>query len=207
MRALSWGAHMKSTPGSTPAERELYWTQVIHAARKYSGGVAAYCTQKDVSKDNYYYWFHRLRAAHPEWYDLAKNRRKGQKSKRSSYQKQQPETEVVEKPRRRKFTALDRARILQETDAAPPGQVAAILRREGVYASQLQKWRTERDVAALAPKKRGPKSNPLTAQVKNLQAQNARLEKRLHQANQIIELQKKVSEILGVTLEQIDEED
>jgi transposase-like protein len=112
----------------------------------------------------------------------------------------QPETEVVERPRRRKFSAKEKARILKEADASPKGQVAALLRREGVYASQLMKWRTERDRSALEPKKRGKKGSPLTARVRQLQERCERVERQLRQANAIIDLQKKISEVMETAL-------
>lgn len=112
-----------------------------------------------------------------------------------------PETEVLEKPVRRTFTRAYKARILKETDAAPAGTTGAILRREGLYSSHLAKWRAERDERGLSPKKRGPKRNPLSGEVKRLRQANKRLEKRLLQANEIIDLQKKISKILGITLE------
>lgn len=106
------------------------------------------------------------------------------------------ETEVREKPKRRTFTTAYKRRILEETDAAVPGTIAAILRREGLYSSHLTKWRAEREEGL--SKKRGRKGNPLTAENRRLRAECARLEKKLNQANEIIELQKKVSEILGI---------
>ena len=112
-----------------------------------------------------------------------------------------PETEVIEKPVRRTFTEAYKIKILKEVDAATPGMVSAILRREGLYSSHLQKWRNE-----TKSKKRGPKTNPLTAEVKKLRTEKARLQKQLDQANNIIELQEKISEILGVTLEEIPED-
>lgn len=123
-------------------------------------------------------------------------------------QRHSPETEVSETVSRRKFSKADKARILRETDSASRGQIAAILRKEGLYASHLQKWRTERELAALAAaEKRVETINPLAAELKKLKTKNERLEKRLDQANKIIELQKKVSEILGVRLQEIGEED
>ena len=112
---------------------------------------------------------------------------------------EKPETEVSEKPKRRTFTAAYKKRILEEVDAAAPGTIAVILRREGLYSSHLTKWRADRD--RNQTKKRGPKANPLTDENRRLKADNARLQKKLNQANEIIELQKKVSEILGIAQE------
>jgi transposase-like protein len=113
----------------------------------------------------------------------------------------EPETEVIEKPVRRTFTRAYKAKVLREVDAAPPGTIGSILRREGLYSSHLAKWRAERDERGLSSKKRGPKKNPLSGEVKKLRQENKRLEKRLLQANEIIDLQKKISKILGITLE------
>jgi len=97
-----------------------------------------------------------------------------------------PETEVVEKAVRRTFSVAYKKNILKEVEAAAPGTVAAILRREGLYSSHLQKWRDE-----TKPQKRGPKTNPLTGEVKKLRTEVVRLQKQLNQANNIIDLQKK----------------
>lgn len=112
-----------------------------------------------------------------------------------------PDTEVVERPVRRTFTRAYKAKILKEVDAAAPGMIGAILRREGLYSSHLTKWRGERAERDLSSKKRGPEKNPLAGEVKRLRQENKRLEKRLLQANEIIDLQKKISKILGITLD------
>jgi transposase-like protein len=109
------------------------------------------------------------------------------------------ETEVVERAKRRRFTKAYKARILRETDAASTGTIGGILRREGLYSSHLTKWRTE---LGLEEKKRGPKANPLTRENHKLRQENRRLERKLAQANEIIDLQKKISKILGITLQE-----
>lgn len=193
---------MNRTPGTTPAARARYWTKIILEARGNVDGVLAYCKRKNISKDSYYFWFKRLRAGHPDWHDLANNPSKGRNGDGASAQnKMQPETEVVERPVRRSFTAAYKSRILKEVDAAPAGRVAAILRREGLYSSHLQKWRREESRRAPEARKRGPKRNPLTAEVRRLRADNARLEKKLYQANNLLELQKKIAEILETAVE------
>jgi transposase-like protein len=150
-----------------------------------------------------------LRRHHPEWQqDLPKNPIKSQKNGKNRRARQEPqETQVVPKATRRQFTAKEKARILQEADASSPGQVAALMRREGIYSSHLHKWRAELALAALQPKKRGPEANPLTVENRRLKSQNEKLAKRLRQAEKIIDLQKKMSEILGVTLETTDDEE
>jgi transposase-like protein len=115
--------------------------------------------------------------------------------------------ELSDRPRRRTFTAQDKLRILAETDrAAETGGIAAILRREGLYSSALTEWRRLRDAGAfgaLVPAKRGPKTiepNPLAAELALVQRDNARLTRRLERAEAIIDLQKKVAELLGIPL-------
>lgn len=189
---------MNRTPGKTAEEKESYWTTVIEEARQFPAGVAAYCTSKGIGKNNYYFWFKRLRASHPEWTNLSIVPEQSKARERHT----QPETEVATRARRRRFSAKDKARILRETEASSKGQVAAILRREGLYASQLCKWKVDVDRVQGKNRKRGRKANPLTVRVNSLQAQCAQLEKQLKQANAIIELQKKVSEVLGVVLQE-----
>lgn len=194
---------MKANTGDTVEERESYWTQVIQEARVYPEGVKSYCEQNDISQDLYYAWFRKLRGQHPEWLTLTGGRRKkdGESSAR------RPKTEVVQKAQRRRFSADYKARVLSEIDHAGPGNGASILRREGLYSSQVKQWRTERDAAGLGAKKRGPKADPIAAELKKAKAENERLQKRLMQAHQLIDLQKKVSEILGITLTPMEEED
>ncbi len=115
--------------------------------------------------------------------------------------------ELSQRPHRRTFTARDKLRILAETDrAADTGGISAILRREGVYSSTLCGWRRQRDtgvLGALTPLKRGPKAaepNPLVAEVALLQRNNAHLARRLARAEAIIDVQKKVAELLGIPL-------
>jgi transposase-like protein len=199
---LEKGALMQRTPGKTNEERERYWIKIIRKARRYAKGVSAFCADHGIAKDNYYSWFRKLRPKHPEWQENSSS-----PSTEAPLQLVAPKTEVEERPQRRKFTAAYKARILKEAEAASDGETAALLRREGLYASHLYKWRKERDLAALEPKKRGRKANPLLAENKKLQAKNARLEKQLEQANAIIELQKKIAKILGDTLEEPTEAD
>lgn len=197
---------MRRTPGKTVEEREQYWTKIIEEARRHSGGVAAYCAEKGISKNTYYPWFKKLRAKHPSWSRNA-GRTQWSKAGKRPLQLGAPETEVEERTQRRRFTAAYKAKILREAEMASDGQIGALLRREGLYASHLYKWRKERDQAALEPKKRSRKANPLLAENKELRARTARLEKRLQQANAVIELQKKMAEILGGTLEEPTEDE
>jgi len=114
--------------------------------------------------------------------------------------------EVVAKARRRRFSAEYKARILREAEAcAGSGQIGALLRREGLYSSHLTEWRRLRArgaVAALAAKKRGRKStrDARDRELAKLQRENARLRRQLARAEAVLEVQKKLSEILGIPL-------
>jgi transposase len=115
-----------------------------------------------------------------------------------------PDPAVPEKPVRRRFAAQYKLRMLQEADRCiEPGQLGALLRREGLYSSHLSAWRLQREegtLAGLAPKRRGRKvasEAPLVAENERLQRENQRLTEKLRQAETIIEVQKKLSEILG----------
>ena len=111
--------------------------------------------------------------------------------------------EVKVKPERRRFTAEYKLRILEEADnCTRPGQIGALLRREGLYSSNLTQWRLQRAegvLQALTPRKRGPKVDPLTEENAALRRRIDRLEAELKRAETIIEVQKKVSELLGLT--------
>src|SRR5437870_1406569 len=109
-----------------------------------------------------------------------------------------PDPEVPERAARRRFTAEDKLRILSETDEAPAGTISSILRREGIYSSQLTTWRTQRKEGSLAglSKKRGPKPDPVAAENVRLRRENARLRKDLDDARLVIDVQKKVSRLL-----------
>lgn len=112
--------------------------------------------------------------------------------------------EVSPRAKRRRFTGEYKRRILEEVDACGHGQLGLIMRREGLYSSHIETWRRQRDageLAALAPKKRGPKAqerNSLQPQVDRLRRETARLKERLRQAEIIISVQKKISEVLGL---------
>jgi transposase-like protein len=123
------------------------------------------------------------------------------------------ETEVEEKARRRGFTAEYKLRVLAEADrCTKPGEVGALLRREGLYSSLLSAWRRQRDageLSARSPKKRGPPAKVPDAsarRVAELEKELARAQVRLKRAEALLDLQKKVSEILGVELPRPDEE-
>ena len=122
--------------------------------------------------------------------------------------------EMSDRPRRRTFSVQTKLRVLAETDgAAAVGGIGAILRREGLYSSSLADWRRQRDsgaLGALAPAKRGPKAaarNPLAAELAQAKRENARLGRRLEQAEAIIEIHKKVAALLGIPLATPDSND
>jgi len=116
-----------------------------------------------------------------------------------------PNPEVPEKKPRRRFTAAYKLRILKEYDACTVhGEIGALLRREGLYHSNINTWLRQRDEGALhglTPRKRGRKPkkvNPLAREVARLERENKKLAEKLQQAETIIVVQKKISEILGI---------
>ena len=117
--------------------------------------------------------------------------------------------EVSEKPIRRRFTAEYKARILEEVDrCTQPGQIGELLRREGLYSSHLTSWRRQRD-EGLSPKRRGRKPLPNKKErqeLERLRRENKRLAERLRKAEIVIDVQKKVSEMLGTPMTQNEDE-
>ena len=113
------------------------------------------------------------------------------------------ESEVLPRARRRTFTVEYKRRILQEVDrCAQSGQVGALLRREGLYSSHLTSWRRPRERGELAPQKRGPSAaDPAAKEMQRLRRENERLHNRLEKAEAIIEVQKKLSNLLGLACE------
>ena len=110
------------------------------------------------------------------------------------------DTEVVPRARRRSFPAAYKCRILQEVDrCTQSGQIGALLRREGLYSSHLSKWRQQREQGELGASNRGPSpADPALKEGERLRRENERLRKRLEQAETIIEVQKKLSNLLGL---------
>ncbi len=104
--------------------------------------------------------------------------------------------EVVGTARRRSFTDAFKRRLLDEVERARPGEIGLILRREGLYSSQLAKWRTWRSGMAQAKKRRQP-ADDLRTENQRLVKENARLQLKLRKAEAMLELQKKAAEILG----------
>jgi transposase-like protein len=118
------------------------------------------------------------------------------------------ETEVTAKATRRRFTAAEKLRVLKEADrCTKPGELGALLRREGLYSSHLSAWRAARqrgELAGLAPRARGPKAKPVDPRDRKIAEQAreiSRLRARLERAEGLIEVQKKVSQLLGIPLD------
>lgn len=114
-----------------------------------------------------------------------------------------PDPEVPDRRPRRKFTAKYKLRVLQEAEnCTAPGEVGALLRREGLYSSNLTAWRKQKEqgiLQSVTPKKRGRKSkekNPLAQRVAELERANRKLQNKLKKAEIIIDVQKKISQIL-----------
>ena len=116
-----------------------------------------------------------------------------------------PNPKVLERPAHRQFTAEYKKRTLEQYESAVKGERGALLRKEGLYSSHIDSWRKQRDAGSLDGNmtKRGRKptpKNPLAAEVEALKRKLATAEKKLAQARTIIEVQKKLSEELGLTL-------
>ena len=112
--------------------------------------------------------------------------------------------EVVAHARRRNFSPAQKRRILEEADrCTKPGEIGALMRREGIYSSALSTWRRQRDagdLAALAPQKRGPKLDPSRAEtlrIAQLTRERDQLQSRLEKALLVIDVQKKLASLLG----------
>ena len=107
-------------------------------------------------------------------------------------------------PKRRRFSAEYKLRILEEVDGCTQrGQIGALLRREGLYSSHLSTWRQQRllgQLEGLSPKRRGRKpQDPAVEEAARMRRENERLRARLEQAEMIIDVQKKLSQLLGLT--------
>ena len=116
------------------------------------------------------------------------------------------DSEVVARARRRTFSTADKRRILQAADlCTKPGEIGALMRREGVYSSSLSNWRRQRqaaDLAALAPQRRGPKVDAAARvdalHIAQLTRERDKLRVELDKAQLVIEVQKKLSSLLGL---------
>ena len=124
-----------------------------------------------------------------------------------SLQAERPETEVSDKAKRRRFTAKYKLRILREAVACTErGELGALLRREGLYSSHLTSWRGQAErgeLAGLTSKRRGPKPKPVDPRDKRivqLERELKKLNRRAERAEALVEVQKKLSELLGIAL-------
>lgn len=127
--------------------------------------------------------------------------------------KEYPTPEVSERPERRQFMAAYKLSLLQELDGCKePGSVGRVLRREGIYSSLVSSWRVQREsgsLAGLTPQKRGRKPepvNPLAARYASLERKNRALEKKLKRAEMLVEIQKKIADLFGISLEKPENE-
>ena len=115
-------------------------------------------------------------------------------------------TEVTPKRKKRRFSAPDKLRIVNAADVCTKhGELGALLRREGLYSTQVAKWRELRDqgeLGALTDKKRGrkPNTNPLKAKLAESEKRVAILTRKLEQAAEIIDVQKKIAALFGKTI-------
>lgn len=122
--------------------------------------------------------------------------------------------EVLEKPVRRKFTAAYKLQIVEAAEGfTEQGQIGALLRREGLYSSQLSTWRNQREqgqLQALSDNKRGRKATvpqPVQKELEQLRRENQRLRHKMQQAELIIDIQKKASQLLGISLEPVNHDE
>jgi transposase len=121
------------------------------------------------------------------------------------------EVEVLAKAERRRFTAEYKRKVLKEAEACTkPGELGALLRREGLYSSLLTTWRAARrrgELAGLSSRKRGPKAKVRDVRDKRiteLERENRRLKARAERAEALVEVQKKLSQLLGIDLPESD---
>lgn len=123
-----------------------------------------------------------------------------------------PDPEVLARPKRRRFTAKYKLRVLRELDACTePGQTGEVLRREGLYSSHISAWRAKRaagELQGLSPRRKGraPKPrNPRAPEMARLERENTLLKEELRKAHLIIDVQKKVSQMLTALTPETDE--
>ena len=124
-----------------------------------------------------------------------------------------PDPEVLATARRRQFTAEFKRRFVREYEASPKGERGALLRREGLYSSHVDAWRNQAaagELKGLAPRKRGPKATKRRDEValenERLRKRVVRVEQELAHAKKVIEIQKKLAELLNVELPPVPDE-
>jgi transposase len=149
------------------------------------------------------------RLSSPQWSEpeRSEGERNGGDDNRPTASAPVPDPEVSPRPARRRFSAQYKARIVEEVSrCTQPGQIGALLRREGLVSSQLSLWRRQCRqgvLKALRDDKRGrkPIHDPRDRELDRLRRENTRLAKKLKQAETIIEIQKKVAALLGNPIE------
>lgn len=116
------------------------------------------------------------------------------------FQERKPSPEVQVRPQisreRRRFSAEYKRRMILEAEKCGSGQLGSLLRREALTYTQLSEWRKAYAEGTLSDKGRGPQANPNLAEVRRLEAENARLKRKLEQADAIIDAQKKLAQLL-----------
>ena len=110
-----------------------------------------------------------------------------------------PDPEVVPQAKRRQFSAAYKRRIVAEADAcSKPGEIGALLRREGLYSSHLSNWRRQIAAGTMGKQRRGRPAEPLAAENAQLRQENARLRRELEKTQLIVEAQKKLAQVLNL---------
>ena len=112
------------------------------------------------------------------------------------YQDRRMNPEVQPKAERRRLSAEYKRRIIEEADRCQQGELGSLLRREGLTYAQIANWRKAHAAGNLTDKARGPQANPNRAEVRRLEMENARLKRKLEQAEAIIDAQKKLAQLL-----------
>jgi transposase-like protein len=109
----------------------------------------------------------------------------------------QPDPEVVPRATRRQFSAAYKRQVVAEADAcSKPGEIGALLRREGLYSSHLSNWRRQIAAGTLGKQQRGRPAEPLAAENTRLRQENERLRRELEQTQLIVAAQKKLAQVL-----------
>ena len=125
--------------------------------------------------------------------------RNGRNGTKSGVTTANPEVTPPAQRKKRHLTTQYKRRVLEEIDNLPYGQIGAYLRREGLYSSQIAKWRKQREegkLASLEPPKRGPKGDETAQRLAELERENEQLRSKLAQAEVIINVQKKLARTL-----------
>ena len=105
--------------------------------------------------------------------------------------------EVFEKATRRRYSREYKEQIVAEADrCTAPGELGALVRREGLYTGAISRWRTELQEPTLSSSKKPKRKETPSQEIARLKRRNARLEEKLRQAELIIDVQKKVSEMI-----------